>query len=152
MDKIQIVTANRADAVWDNLIEDYLSRIARYTSIRWQVVKPVHDTDIAQAVRKNTERLLALVPEGSQIIVLDELGDELSTKQLSQRLAQWMEEARSLSFIVGGAEGLDRGQLGAYHSLALSRLTLPHRLAQLVLVEQLYRAFSMQHNHPYHRA
>ena len=152
MGRIRIITVNRADAVWDGLVGDYLQRIARYADIKWQVVKPTHGVDVAQIKRKNTEQLLALVPAGSLTVVLDELGVEWSTQQLSRQLVKWSDRYQCISFIVGGAEGLERERLVTHPSWALSRLTLPHRMAQLILVERLYRAFSMQHNHPYHRA
>ena len=152
MAKIQIVSVNRPDSVWDALISDYVQRATRYAPIKWQALKPVHEADVALAKRKNTKQLLAAVPAGNLIVILDEFGAEWNTKQLAQKLTQWMERYQGVSFLVGGTEGLDREQIQSYPSWALSRLTLPHRLAQLVLAEQLYRAFSLQHNHPYHRA
>jgi 23S rRNA (pseudouridine1915-N3)-methyltransferase len=109
--------------------------------------------DLARIVRAEGERLLAAVPSGSRLIALDERGQEWSTAELAERLVGWQREGRDLSLLVGGPEGLD----AACHDRAerlwsLSRLTLPHPLVRVVVAEQIYRAWSLLHHHPYHRA
>ncbi len=117
------------------------------------------------AQRHATQQLLASLPPGGEhnlVVILDERGSEWTTQQLANNLTRWMDNYPRLSFLVGGAEGLDQEQLNQHtqrHGPAssmiiwsLSKLTLPHRLAQLLLVEQLYRAFSLMAHHPYHRA
>lgn len=89
-----------------------------------------------------------------RVVVLDEQGREPTSQELSSRLAKWMNEGLAgVTFVVGGADGLPAATLArADEKLALSRLTLPHRLARLLLLEQLYRALSIIRGEPYHRA
>jgi 23S rRNA (pseudouridine1915-N3)-methyltransferase len=109
--------------------------------------------DIARIVRAEGERLLAAAPSGSRRIALDERGQEWSTAELAERLAGWLRDGRAPSLLVGGPDGLDpvcRARADAVWSL--SRLTLPHPLVRVVVAEQIYRAWSLLHHHPYHRA
>lgn len=109
--------------------------------------------DVARIVRTEGERLLAAVPAGSRLIALDERGQQWSTAELAERLAGWLREGRDLSLLVGGPDGLDAACRNRAERLwSLSRLTLPHPLVRVVVAEQLYRAWSLLHHHPYHRA
>lgn len=109
--------------------------------------------DVARIVRTEGERLLAAVPTGSRLIALDERGQQWSTAELAERLAGWLREGRDLSLLVGGPDGLDAACRNRAERLwSLSRLTLPHPLVRVVVAEQLYRAWSLLHHHPYHRA
>jgi len=109
--------------------------------------------DIARNVRAEGERLLAAAPSGSRRIALDERGQEWSTMELAERLSGWLREGRDVSLLVGGPDGLDATCRDRAERLwSLSRLTLPHPLVRVVVAEQLYRAWSLLHNHPYHRA
>ena len=85
-------------------------------------------------------------------MILDERGRDLTTKALAARVTEWMQDGRDVALVIGGADGLDAGlKARADESLRLSSMTLPHALARLILVEQLYRAISVIKNHPYHR-
>jgi 23S rRNA (pseudouridine1915-N3)-methyltransferase len=85
-------------------------------------------------------------------VALDERGRALATAPLAAQLGRWRDEGREVAFLIGGPDGLDPAvRQEADLVLALSALTLPHALARVVLAEQLYRAFSILHNHPYHR-
>ena len=98
------------------------------------------------------KRILAALPAGCLRVVLDERGTLFSTMDLARRIARWREAGRDVAFIVGGADGLAESVKKAAHLVwSLSPLTLPHGLARVVLAEQLYRADSILHNHPYHR-
>ena len=95
---------------------------------------------------KDESRLRAAVPKGARIIVLDEHGRELSTAQFAKLLAA------PAAFVIGGADGLSAATKAAADKLLrLSALTLPHALAQVVLLEQIYRAATLLTGHPYHR-
>lgn len=83
---------------------------------------------------------------------MDERGAQPTTKQLAAQMTDWMSEGRDVAFIVGGADGLhDSVKQTAHQLMALSALTLPHAFVRVLLAEQLYRAYSLMHNHPYHR-
>jgi 23S rRNA (pseudouridine1915-N3)-methyltransferase len=96
---------------------------------------------------KNTEKIKGAVPKGMRTVALDERGKDLTTVQFAQLLKA------ETAFVIGGADGLDPGiKKDAFLLLRLSSLTLPHALAQVVLLEQIYRAASLLTGHPYHRS
>ena len=124
---------------------------------------PVHLVEIKPEKRgtKQTERLLlaesarirAALPSTCYIVVMDEQGEQLTTKILAEALINWMRKGMDIAFVIGGADGLHRDVKSmANEVLALSKLTLPHGLARILLAEQLYRALSIIRQHPYHRA
>jgi 23S rRNA (pseudouridine1915-N3)-methyltransferase len=97
--------------------------------------------------------LLAAVPQGHRVIALDERGRQWSTRDVAGRLQDWMREEHGVGFLIGGPDGLSEDCLKlAQDTWALGRLTLPHPLVRVILAEQLYRAWSITRNHPYHRA
>ena len=92
------------------------------------------------------------VPKGARIVALDERGRELSSAQLAAHIGRWIGDAAPTAFVVGGPDGLDsQTKMDAALLLRLSSLTLPHALAQVVLAEQLYRAFTIVRGEPYHK-
>jgi 23S rRNA (pseudouridine1915-N3)-methyltransferase len=98
------------------------------------------------------ERLLALCRPREELVALDGEGKALSSAELAQRLGQAQRDAADLLFVIGGDEGLDPAvRRRARWTLSLSRMTLPHRLARLVLAEQLYRGFTLLRGEPYHK-
>ncbi len=97
-------------------------------------------------------RIRAQMPRQSIAIALDERGEQVTTRTLADHLQQWSRDAPSAAFLIGSADGLDGAlKAEAQHRIALSKLTLPHGLARVLLVEQLYRAVSLSIGHPYHR-
>ena len=98
------------------------------------------------------DRIRAAIPRASRVIVLDELGKPFSTLDLSVKMKYWLQTGQAVTFIIGGADGLDSSlKNSADEILSLSSLTLPHALARLLFVEQYYRAWSILNGHPYHR-
>jgi 23S rRNA (pseudouridine1915-N3)-methyltransferase len=107
----------------------------------------------ARARAVEGERLLAALRPAEQLIALDERGRELTTQEFAAWLNERMQAGADLAFAIGGADGLDPKVLSRSGlRLSLSKLTLPHALARVLLCEQLYRAHSILRNHPYHRA
>src|SRR5262249_59498528 len=105
-----------------------------------------------EAVAREGERLLAALLPADHVIALDERGRELTTRELSAWLGSRMQQGEDLAFLIGGPDGLAPEVLArSNYTLALSRLTLPHALARVLLTEQLYRAHCILANHPYHR-
>ena len=97
-------------------------------------------------------RIEAALPKGGRVIALDEHGAHMTTVQLSQQLSIWQQQGGDVSFVIGGADGLDAEfKKNADLLLRLSNMTLPHGLVRVILAEQLYRAWSILRNHPYHR-
>ncbi|WP_018870641.1 MULTISPECIES: 23S rRNA (pseudouridine(1915)-N(3))-methyltransferase RlmH [unclassified Thioalkalivibrio] len=109
--------------------------------------------DATTRLRREGEALLKAVPEGARIITLDERGREVDTRGLAQRLAGWQDDGRDVALLIGGADGLDTTvRERAEWAWSLSPLTFPHMLVRVLVAEQLYRAWSLLNNHPYHRA
>jgi 23S rRNA (pseudouridine1915-N3)-methyltransferase len=106
----------------------------------------------ARALRTEGARVLAAIGSKEFVVALDEHGAELATRELASWLAARLQAGRDLAFLIGGADGLAAAVLArADFKLALSRLTLPHTFARVLLMEQLYRAQSLLDHHPYHR-
>lgn len=98
------------------------------------------------------QRLLDAPSRGARIIALDPSGRQQSTEQLSRCMADWLQDGRDIALLVGGPDGLGDACLkAADQRWSLSELTLPHMLVRVVVAEQLYRAWSILANHPYHR-
>ncbi|WP_111641008.1 23S rRNA (pseudouridine(1915)-N(3))-methyltransferase RlmH [Marinimicrobium alkaliphilum] len=109
-------------------------------------------TDPAKAIEKEGEAMLAAIGKGDQVIALDVKGKPWSTEQLAERMADWRMSGRNYSLLVGGPDGLAPACLAlAQQRWSLSALTLPHPLVRIVLIEQLYRAWTLLNNHPYHK-
>jgi len=107
----------------------------------------------AKIVEEEGVRLLKSLPKQSHIVTLDVKGWPWSTEQLAKNMGQWMQDGKDISLLVGGPEGLSKDcQNAAHQSWSLSALTFPHPLVRVILAEQLYRAYSILKNHPYHRA
>jgi len=131
------------------LEHDYLARIARLAPVRRAAVPQSRRASAAERRREEAGALLALAPARGTLVALDPRGECLSSGDLAARLARWRERGETV-FAVGGPDGLDDALLGkAGFTLAFGPMTLPHELALVVLLEQLYRALSDAAGHPY---
>ena len=110
-------------------------------------------TAVIETLRsREGDALLAAVPAGFRVVALDEAGRQWSTAGLARRLQGWKQEERGVCFLVGGPDGLSQTcRERAADLWSLGRLTLPHPLVRPILAEQLYRAWTITENHPYHR-
>lgn len=107
---------------------------------------------VEKAMAKEGEQMLAAIPDGDKVIALDVLGKPWSTEKLADNLADWRMEGHNYSLLIGGPDGLAKSCLArADLKWSLSALTLPHPLVRIVLIEQLYRAWTILSNHPYHK-
>lgn len=105
-----------------------------------------------QAMEAEGEKLIQKLKDDEQVVLLDERGKQLCSKSLATRLADWQSDGRDLCFVIGGPDGVSGNvRKRADFVWSLSQLTLPHGLARALLAEQLYRAWSLQTGHPYHR-
>lgn len=110
------------------------------------------NADIARAIEKESEAMLATIPAQERVIALDVLGKPQTTESLADALRSWQMQGGNTSLLIGGPDGLSKDCLTrANQRWSLSGLTLPHPLVRVVLAEQLYRAWSLLNNHPYHR-
>ena len=110
------------------------------------------NSDLKRAIAEESERILQAIPKDCLVVALDERGKSWSTRQLADQMSDWTGSGRDVALIVGGADGLSAEvKQRANMTWSLSALTLPHALVRVVLAEQLYRAWSLMTNHPYHR-
>lgn len=135
---------------------DYARRLPPDCALELREIKPEPRNSgktVAQMMQAEARRLQAAMPAQALCIALDERGKDLTTAALARELEQWRAAGRDVAFLVGGPDGLDE-QLKQRCStmLRLSSLTLPHPMVRVVLAEQLYRAWAIINNHPYHRA
>ena len=105
-----------------------------------------------KAMEAESKQILAGLNQSELVVLLDERGRQFDSRQLAGRLRQWQTEGRDLCFVIGGPDGVSEDcRQRADIIWSLSRLTLPHGLARVLLAEQLYRAHTLQTGHPYHR-
>lgn len=135
---------------------DYAKRLPAECALKLVEIAPAQrggNADVAQVLRKEGDKMLAAIPKDAIVIALDVRGKAWSTEELARQMKDWMQSGQDVALLVGGPEGLDPRCLErANVRWSLSALTLPHPLVRVVLAEQLYRAWSILKNHPYHRA
>ncbi len=139
-----------AQTAWD----DYAKRFPHDIKLTLKTVKtePRASKTLAQIWAAERSRIDAAIPKDCQRVWLDEKGPQITTAALTGKWRGWQDNAQDVAFIIGGPDGFDPVlRQGGYELLALSNLTLPHAMVRVLLVEQLYRAWSMLTNHPYHR-
>jgi 23S rRNA (pseudouridine1915-N3)-methyltransferase len=153
--KLRIISVAHKMPTWVVMAcEDFTKRMPRELSIEIIEIKPEkraagNSTENIQLIE--TKRILEAVDK-DYLIACDEHGQELTTLQLSDKLKNWQQLARDVSIVIGGADGLHASlKQQADWIWGLSKLTLPHAFVRVLLCEQLYRAYSVTQNHPYHR-
>jgi 23S rRNA (pseudouridine1915-N3)-methyltransferase len=135
--------------------DDYLKRFPPDWKVEVRAVKaePREGKPVAAIMQAEAARMEAALARGTRRVVLDERGTRLTSVQLAERIEAWARDGRDVALIIGGADGLDPAfKEVADEAIRLSDMTLPHALARVLLLEQLYRAWSLRNNHPYHRA
>ncbi|PHS69660.1 MAG: 23S rRNA (pseudouridine(1915)-N(3))-methyltransferase RlmH [Methylophaga sp.] len=136
--------------------QEYAKRMPRECSVHLHEISPAKrgkSGSAPQWMREEGERILSAIPDNHHVVALDVKGKAWSTDQLADQLKNWQADGRDISLVVGGADGLaDSCLQRANQRWSLSPLTLPHPLVRIVMAEQLYRAWTILQNHPYHRA
>jgi 23S rRNA (pseudouridine1915-N3)-methyltransferase len=139
-----------AQTAWD----DYAKRFPHELKIELKAVKtePRGSKTVEQLYAAERKRIEEAIPKGTRIVVLDERGTSLRTTALAERLKEWQLGGGDVALVIGGPDGLDpEFRQAAHERVRLSDLTLPHAMVRVLLIEQLYRAWSINANHPYHR-
>ena len=139
-----------AQTAWD----DYAKRFPPESRLEIKAVKtePRGSKTLATLLAAERERIEAAIPKGARIVALDERGTNLTTVALAEKLKAWPLENDAVALVIGGPDGLDpEFKRAAHERIRLSDLTLPHAMVRVLLAEQLYRAWSINANHPYHR-
>ena len=156
MQLIIAAVGHKMPAWIDTGFQEYAKRMPPECRLLLKEIKPVERSSGRSAesvMAEERKRIETALPKGSLLVALDERGADLTTMQLSQHLTHWQQQGRDVTFIIGGADGLDAEfKKQADLLVRVSSLTLPHGMVRVLLAEQLYRALSITKNHPYHRA
>ena len=139
-----------AQTAWD----DYVKRFPFEIKVELKAVKtePRSSKSLETLHAAERARIEAALPKGCRVVALDERGTSLTTKALADKLTAWQLSGDDVALVIGGPDGLDPAFRNAAHErIRLSDLTLPHAFVRVLLIEQLYRAWSINANHPYHR-
>lgn len=139
-----------AQTAWD----DYAKRFPFEIKVELKAVKtePRASKSLETLLAAERARIEAAIPKGCRVVALDERGTALSTLALAGKLKDWQLSGDDVALVIGGPDGLEPAfRQAAHERIRLSDLTLPHAMVRVLLVEQLYRAWSINANHPYHR-
>ena len=154
--RISVLSVGRRMPAWvDAGFGEYAKRMPRECSLNLLEIDPVNrgkGVTTARASALECHRLLKALPKGARVIALDVRGHSWDTEELTSRLRRWMMDGKDLALLVGGADGLSEDCLArAEQRWSLSPLTFPHQLVRVMLAEQMYRAWTLIQQHPYHR-
>lgn len=154
--KSSLVAVGKRMPDWVNEgFKEYNKRLPKDLRLCLIEVTPVNRSKTGSErsiIKEEDKRIRSVIPSGSLVIVLDAKGKHFTSMNLARKLQKWQESGRDITFVVGGADGLhDKLKEEADFIWSLSGLTLPHALVRVVLAEQIYRAWSITQNHPYHR-
>ena len=151
---IRLIAVGDRQPRWvDEAFDTYTARFPPQWKFRTETIATAkRKGDARRAIDKEAEAILGKLSPGEQVVLLDERGKQLTSKNLAERLQSWQADGRDLTFVIGGPDGVsDRCRERANFTWSLSDLTLPHGIARILFSEQLYRAWSLITGHPYHR-
>jgi 23S rRNA (pseudouridine1915-N3)-methyltransferase len=153
---IRLIAVGDRQPGWvDDAFENYSARYPREWKFRIDRIATARrskNNNTQNAMDAECEQILSRIKTNEQVILLDERGKQLTSQALATRLIDWQADGRDLCFVIGGPDGVANGcRQRADSTWSLSDLTLPHGLARVLFAEQMYRAWSLQVGHPYHR-
>lgn len=154
--KITLITIGNKMPAWvDQAVKEYAKRLQdgiSFNLIEIPLMRRGKSTDLSRIMEKEMLMMAAAIPPQAHLIALDITGDSFGSEQLSEKVARLQQHTSHLCFLIGGPEGLSPALVSRSHERwSLSKLTLPHTLVRITLLEALYRAWSILHNHPYHK-
>lgn len=154
--RLLLLAVGQRQPAWaDSAYEDFAKRFPPEMRLELKAVKAEPRTagkTVEQMMAAEAQRLEAVCPKGARRVILDERGERQTTAQLAARLERWKHDGRDVAIFIGGPDGLAAElKATADDMLRLSDLTLPHAFVRVLLAEGLYRAWSVQAGHPYHR-
>ena len=153
---IRLIAVGDRQPSWvDDAFSVYAGRLPREWQFRLDPIATVRrgKNDKSKAsMDAEGEQILGKISPNEQVVLLDERGKQFSSSELAVQLQSWQSDGRDLCFVIGGPDGVSAAvRERANSTWSLSKLTLPHGLARVLFAEQLYRAWSLQIGHPYHR-
>ncbi|MGI9272820.1 MAG: 23S rRNA (pseudouridine(1915)-N(3))-methyltransferase RlmH [Woeseiaceae bacterium] len=150
-----LAVGDRQPAWVDDAFENYSGRLPRDWKFRIDQIATARrskNNTSKNAMDIEADALLARIKKDEQVVLLDQRGKQLTSEALATRLSDWQADGRDLCFVIGGPDGVaETCRRRADVIWSLSDLTLPHGLARILFAEQMYRAWSLQNGHPYHR-
>jgi 23S rRNA (pseudouridine1915-N3)-methyltransferase len=151
--EIGIVAVGKLRPYYREAVDDYTRRLNRYVRLREHEVREAsRATTVTVQRREEAKRLEARILEGSRVIALAREGQGWTSRELARQLEGWLLDSRPVAMLIGGSEGLDPSLLArAGARWSLGPLTLPHELARVVVLEQLYRGFTILRGERYHK-
>ena len=153
--RLSIVAVGQKVPDWaQTAYDDYAKRFPPEIKLELKAVRtePRASKTLDTLLAAERARIDKAISRGAYVIALDERGTAVSTVALAERLKAWQLSGNDVAIVIGGPDGLDNGfKKAAHERLRLSDLTLPHAMVRVLLIEQLYRAWSITINHPYHR-
>lgn len=154
--KINLITIGKKLPNWVNKgFQTYADRLPKdlvLNLIEVPALKRSKNANIRNIIFQESQVLLKAIPKDGEIIALDRTGEEISTQILSQKIIKWRDKGKTINLLVGGPEGLVPICFQKANWVwSLTQLTLPYALVRIVIAEQIYRAWSIISNHPYHR-
>jgi len=155
--QLQIIAVGQKMPAWvDQAYQDYAKRLPRQQAVELSLIATARRKSggsVQQLQQQEAQRIQQKLKPGSRIMALDEHGMQWSTREWASQYRDWLQHYPHVTFMIGGPDGLDSTLLAnAHQTIALGKMTLPHGLARVVLIEQIYRAWSVVEGHPYHRS
>ena len=146
---------NKMPAWVDQAVQEYSKRLQEgiaLTIIEIPLMRRGKSTDLSRVMDKEMEMMNKVIPNNAHVIALEIAGEAFTSEQLASKVAQLQQVTSHLCFLIGGPEGLSPALTARSNDRwSLSKLTLPHTLVRILLLETLYRAWSILHHHPYHK-
>jgi 23S rRNA (pseudouridine1915-N3)-methyltransferase len=153
--RLRVLAIGQKMPAWvDQGVEEYTRRMPREISVEWLDIPPAkRGSATPEKYRaQEAEAIEAKLNGEDYVVALDISGKAVSTELIAERFDQWQMQGEQISIVIGGPDGLHPNILkGAKERWSLGQITLPHPLVRVILAEQLYRAWSVQAGHPYHR-
>jgi len=155
--KVKVIAVGTKMPKWvDQGVSEFTKRLPRDFKLEFVEI-PLGNrskgADLKKAIRSETKAVLDAVSDRDWVVALEVKGKPWTTEQLAEQVQKWQIHSGNVALLVGGPDGLgDECRARANQMWSLSNLTLPHPLVRILLAEQLYRAYSINQNHPYHRA
>lgn len=154
---IHIIAVGQKMPAWvSTACDEYIKRLPREIDLQLREIplgKRGKNPDINRAMQEECDAILSAMPSGAMLVALEVTGKKLTTEKLSSELDSWMHEGRDVCIAIGGPDGFSTDFLSRCdRKISLSDMTFPHPLVRVIIVEQLYRAWTILNNHPYHRA
>ncbi len=150
-----IAVGDRQPAWVDDAFKIYLQRFPRQWKFRLDRIPTARrskNSQASKAIAAESEHILARIDAPERAVLLDERGRQMTSQEFATSLSDWQSDGRDLCFVIGGPDGVSAEcRERADYVWSLSKLTLPHGMARILFAEQLYRAWSLQSGHPYHR-